>query len=132
MNPLFLLVPILLPIIGGFLLIPLRIPMKRDKLRNIYSEVIVCLTSITVWAAILWVRREPVELYSFTRGFSIDLKLDGPGMLFAGMISCMWPMVMLYAFDYMKETKRKNMFFAFYIMTYGVMLDAKATPSVTP
>ena len=131
MSPLFLLVPILLPIIGGFLLIPLRIPMGRDKLRNIYGEVIVCLTSITVWAAILWVRREPVELYSFTRGFSIDLKLDGPGMLFAGMISCMWPLVMLYAFDYMKETKRKNMFFAFYIMTYGVTLGVAFASNMT-
>ena len=131
MSPLFLLIPILLPIIGGFLLIPLRIPMDRDKVRNIYTEVITCLTSVFVWAALLWVRREPIVLYSFTRDFSIDLRIDGPGLLFAGMISVMWPLVMLYAFDYMKETKRKNMFFAFYTMTYGVTLGIAFASNMT-
>lgn len=131
MNPLFLLVPILFPIIGGFLLIPLAIPAERDKIRNVYAEVIVCLTSVFVWAALVWVRREPIVLYSFTRDFSIDLRIDGPGLLFAGMISVMWPLVMLYAFDYMKETKRKNMFFAFYIMTYGVTLGIAFASNMT-
>ena len=117
MSPLFLLVPILFPILFGFLLIPFRIQQHNDRLRDMYAEGVVLLTTVFVWTAMLWVRREPVEIYSFTRGFSIDLKVDGPGLLYAGMISVMWPLVMLYAFDYMKETKRKNMFFAFYIMT---------------
>ena len=131
MSPLFLLVPILFPILFGFLLIPFRIQQHNDRLRDMYAEGVVLLTTVFVWTAMLWVRREPVEIYSFTRGFSIDLKVDGPGLLYAGMISVMWPLVMLYAFDYMKETKRKNMFFAFYIMTYGVTLGIAFAANMT-
>ena len=129
MSSLFLLLPIFIPILGGFLLIPLK--LKKDKIRNIYAEAVVCLTSILVWVAILTVSRDPVELYSFTQGFSIDLRLDGPGMLFAGMVSLMWPLVMLYAFDYMRETTRKNMFFAFYVMTYGITLGVAFASNMT-
>ena len=43
-------------------------------------------------------------------------------MLFAGMVSVMWPFVTLYAFEYMEHARHKNGFFAFYIMTYGITL----------
>ncbi len=129
LSPLFLLLPILLPVIGGFLILPLH--FQEDRKRNLYAETIVILTSVLVWIAIFAVRREPVELYSFTRGFSIDLRVDGPAMLFAGMVSLMWPFVMLYAFDYMAETHRKNMFFAFYVMTYGITLGVAFASNMT-
>ncbi|MCR5417647.1 MAG: proton-conducting membrane transporter [Lachnospiraceae bacterium] len=129
MSPLFLLLPILIPVIGGFLLIPLK--PKTSRVRNIYSECVVVLTSILVWVAIFTLDRESVELYSFTRGFSIDFMLDGAGMLFAGMVSLMWPLVMLYAFDYMENTGRKNVFFAFYIMTYGITLGIAFASNMT-
>ncbi len=129
MNPILLLVPIFIPIIGGFLLIPLK--FKENRIRNLYSEAVVCLTSILVWVAMFTISREPVEVYSFTQGFSIDFRLDGAARLFAGMVSVMWPLVMLYAFDYMKKTTRKNMFFAFYIMTYGITLGVAFSSNMT-
>ena len=129
MSSLFLLLPIFIPIVGGFALIPMR--PKKDRVRNIYAETVVCLTSILVWVALFTVQKDSVELYSFTLGFSIDFGLDGSAMLFAGMISVMWPLVMLYAFDYMKETTRKNMFFAFYIMTYGITLGVAFASNMT-
>ena len=129
MNSAFLLLPILIPIIGGFLLIPLK--PKTDRVRNIYAECVVLLGSILTWIAICFVDRKNAELYSFSSGFSIDLRLDGAGMLFAGMVSLMWPFVMLYAFSYMKETKRKNMFFAFYVMTYGITLGIAFASNMT-
>ncbi len=120
MNPLILLVPILLPVIGGFLIIPAS--FKDAKKRAYYAEAVVVLTSVFVWLALLRVSRDPVTVYSFTSGFSITFRIDGMSMLFAGMISVMWPLVMLYAFEYMKESKRQNGFFAFYVMTYGITL----------
>ena len=118
MNPLFLLLPVFVPVAGGFLILLLR--FQDDRKRNIYSELIALLTSVLVWIALLAVRRDPLEIYHFTEDFSIAFRTDGLGSLFAGMVSLMWPVVMQYAFVYMKETKRKNMFFAFYIMTFGV------------
>ncbi len=122
MSPLFLLIPILFPMVAGFLLIPIGLKAEEDRKRNLYAEAVVVVTSVLVWVMLFAVKRETVEIYSFSRRFSIDLSIDGLGCLFAGMISIMWPLVMLYAFEYMRETKRKNMFFAFYIMTYGMTL----------
>ncbi|MBQ9613937.1 MAG: proton-conducting membrane transporter [Lachnospiraceae bacterium] len=120
MHPVFLLISILLPLAGGFLILPLK--FTQDRRRNIYCEIIACLTTVLVWMMILAGSRDPFTIYSFTDGFSITFRLDGMAMLFAGMVSVMWPLVLLYAFSYMEHASRKNPFFAFYVMTYGIAL----------
>ncbi len=120
MNPLIILLPILVSIVGGIAVLPLK--FQEDRSRNIYCETVVCLTSLLVFFVLLKSSREVVEVYSFTRGFTVSLRVDGMSCLFAAMISLMWPLVMLYAFSYMEESKRKNMFFAFFVMTFGVTL----------
>ncbi len=115
-----IIVSILFPIICGALLIERKKITERS--RRIFCEVVVCLTSVIVWSIIL---RGPVDefaVYSFTRGFQITLRLDGLSMLFAGMVSVMWPFVTLYAYEYMDRAEHKSSFFGFYIMTYGVTL----------
>ena len=131
MSSLFLLIPVLLPILGGFSLAFLKIPREDDRRRNIYMETIVIATSILVWIALFLVKREPVRVYSFTGSFSIAFGLDGLGSLFAGMVSLMWPLVMLYTFEYMRREKQKNKFFAFYVMTYGVALGIAFSSNMT-
>ena len=129
MSALFLLIPILTPILGGAALIwghP-----GKDMTRRVLSESIVCLTSVLVWVSLWKVNPQSVEVYHFTRGFSIDFVLDRPGRLFAGMISFLWPLVMLYAFAYMHQTKRQNMFFGFFVMTYGVTLGIAFASNMT-
>ena len=120
LSPLFILVPIALAVFGGAAIIPIR--FRSDRIRNIYAETITILTSVSVWIALACCSREPVIVYSFIEGFSMSFKIDGPAMLFAGMISVMWPFVILYAFDYMEHAARKSVFFAFYVMTYGITL----------
>lgn len=120
MNSLFILAPIVVPFIGGLSLLFLKV--RDDRVREIYSEIIVVLTSVCVWLVLVYGSRDPVHIYSFTDGFSINFRVDGPAMLFAGMISVLWPFVMLYAFEYMKEAQHRRSFFAFYVMTYGVTL----------
>ena len=120
MSPLFLLIPILLPIAGGLAML-IR-PITKDKNRRIWCEAVACATSACVWAAALWVQREPVTIYSFTRGFAVNFCVDGMANVFALMISVMWPLVLLYAFEYMKGDEGRDRFFAFYVMTYGVTL----------
>ena len=120
MSPLFLLIPILLPLAGGLALL-IR-PVKTEKAGRIWCEAVALATSVCVWTAALTVRREPVTIYSFPRGFAINFCIDGMADLFALMISVMWPLVLLYAFEYMRQDADRNRFFAFYIMTYGVTL----------
>ena len=120
MSPLFLLIPILLPLAGG--LVMLIRPIGKVNTRRIWCEAVALTTSACVWAAAFLVRREPVTVYSFTGGFAVNFCVDGMANLFAVMISVMWPLVLLYAFEYMKGDEGRNRFFAFFIMTYGVTL----------
>ena len=129
MSSLILVIPILVPIIGGYLIIPLG--FKNRKVRDAYAMAVVCITSILTWICLWKVGIVSATLYSFTRGFSIDLRADEPARLFATMVSLMWPLVMLYAFEYMSHTKRGNSFFAFYVMTYGVTLGVAFSANMT-
>ena len=61
MSPLFLLVPILLPIIGGTgIVLP---GFHEDRPREIYAEAVCCLTSVLVWIALLFGRRERISFF---------------------------------------------------------------------
>lgn len=120
MSPYLILIPVLMPVTGGFLMLFLH--MKEDRVRMLYTEAVCVLTSVFVWLLLCFGSRNPVTVYSFTNGFSIGFRIDGLTALFAGMVSVMWPPVLLYAFPYMRDARRKNSFFAFYVMTYGITL----------
>ena len=128
MNSLFLMVPVMIPLIGGMMILLLK--YRTEKRRMIFIEAVSILTSLCVLTALFMVDDTPCDIYSFTNGFSVTLKLDGLGRLFAGMIAVMWPLVLLYAFDYMKKEHRKNVFFSYYIMTYGVTLGVAFSGNV--
>ncbi len=131
MSSVFLLVPILLAIAGGALV--LWLPVSGERMRNIYLEAVTILTSVVVWIlmAAIGIGSEPAILYSFTRGFSISFGLDGLSVLFATMVSVMWPLVLLYAFDYMHGDAKGRSFFAFYVMTYGAALGVAFSSNIT-
>lgn len=80
------------------------------------------LTTALTWITILNRPAGDFVLLQFTQNLSISFKLDGLGCLFAGMVSLLWPLATLYAFEYMEHEHRKNTFFMFFIMTYGVTL----------
>ncbi len=129
MELLMLLIPILLPIAGGSVLFFHQ--FTNEKTRNLYLEIIALLTSVLIWFDLYAYRGVSRTLYSFTRGFSITFCIDGMGMLFAALISVMWPMVLLYAFSYMRGEQRGHRFFAFYIGTYGVTLGVAFAGNIT-
>ena len=128
-SALFLIIPILMPIAGGAALLLLH--PETDRFRAWYCEAFALLTTALVWISFRTAGEEPVEVYSFTSGFSIDFRLDGPARLFAGMVSLMWPPALLYAFSYMEEDRRKNLFFSFYLMTYGITLGVAFASNLT-
>ena len=120
-TPALLLVPILLPMLSGGVM--LLLPRMDRADRELFTEIVACLTSTIVFLLIFNVSRaDMVTVYSFISGFSMGFMADGPSMLFAGMVAVMWPLAILYAFAYMEHAPRQTSFFAFYLMTYGVTL----------
>ncbi len=120
MSKVMMLIVILLPILGGG--ISALIPFKKREQRNIFLEILVVGTSLLVWWILFHRPEEVFRVVSFTGNLSIDLKLDGLGMVFAGLISALWPLATLYSFEYMKHEGHERVFFMFYTMTYGVTL----------
>ena len=120
MDKVWLLIVILLPVI--FAIGIKLIHWKKRRHMLFYIEAIVTITSILVWCLIFNKPEEMLTVVNFTGNLNIALKMDGLSIVFAGLISILWPFATMYAFEYMKVEKREESFFLFYTITYGVTL----------
>ena len=111
---------VLLPIIFG-VPIPL-LPFKNRSQMAIYVESVVLITSVLVWSMLLAQPEGCFVLFRFTGNLSVSFRLDGLGTVFAGIVSALWPLAVLYSFEYMKHEGHEKFFFMFYVITYGVTL----------
>ncbi|MDO5407317.1 MAG: proton-conducting transporter membrane subunit [Eubacteriales bacterium] len=74
-----------------------------------------------VLAALIWGQStDSLVLFRLYGDMTVMFRLDGMGRIFAGLIAFLWPLAVLYSFEYMRHEERKVDFFAFYLMTYGV------------
>ncbi|MBQ4563040.1 MAG: proton-conducting membrane transporter [Lachnospiraceae bacterium] len=120
MNEYWILVAILLPVLGSVLIS--LIPFSKRGHMLFCLEAVVLVTSVIVWVLILGGTTESIHVVRFVHNLSISFKIDGMSMVFAGLISILWPLATLYAFEYMEQEKNEKTFFLFYGMTYGVTL----------
>lgn len=141
MNKILLAVPVLLPIVGGMLILAAGIG-KRGRDKNgggragngddaddrrsfklaVYVEGLVLLNSLII-AWLLFHRLEAggnLVLFKLYGNLIVMFRLDGMGSVFAALIAFLWPLATLYALEYMRKEPRKAGFFAYYTMTYGV------------
>lgn len=120
MSKIMLFVVILIPILTG-VLVPV-IPFKKRRYMELFIEALVILNTILVWAILIYEPEESLVLANFTGNLSIAFKVDGMAMVFAGLVSFLWPLATLFAFEYMTKEEHGKVFFMFYTMTYGVTL----------
>ncbi len=120
MNPIFLAIAILLPIIAG-VFVPL-LPFKSRQQMMIYIETAVIIDTILVFMLLLNRPSEGIVFFRLTGDLSISFRLDSLGTVFAAIVAFLWPLATLYAFEYMKHEGHEKYFFMFYTMTYGITL----------
>lgn len=121
MSAVILLIAVLIPFVGGFVLFGAK-EWEYKKLQMV-GEMLVIATSLLVGLIILKKPEEEFLFFQLTGNLRMVLKLDGLGSIFAGLVAFLWPFANLYAFEYMShEEKRRHTFFGFYTMTYGVTL----------
>lgn len=111
---------ILIPFITG-ILVPV-IPFGKRWQKELFLEAAVILNSVLVWYLLLHHSDSTFLLAHFTGDLSISFRVDGMSMVFAGLVSALWPFATLYAFEYMTKEEHENVFFLFYTLTYGVTL----------
>ena len=119
MSAWILLIVAFLPLIGGGLIGLLKVDYKKAK---ILSYIIVLLTTILTWICIFLVKDEKFLILEIVKNYSICLRFDALGKVFAGMVSILWPLALMYSYGYMKHDARKQTYNSFYVMTFGVVL----------
>lgn len=119
MGSWFLLFLFFIPFLTGMLM---GIFKPKDKMMKIISYFSVILTSILVWISIFVVKEEAFVILKIVEKYQITLRFDNAGKIFAGMVSLLWPLALMYSYGYMKHDERRNIYNNFYVMTYGVVL----------
>lgn len=120
MSKTWMLFVILFPMLSGAL-IP-AIPFRSRKAMCVFIEICALINSVLVF---LLLRKPPVEsltVFRFTGNLSVTFRVDGMGSLFAAMAAFLWPLALLYSFEYMKHEQNEKAFFLFYVITYGITL----------
>jgi len=120
MNEVIMLLVVVVPILAGVLVILL--PWKTRRAMLVYLETAVCLNSALVLWLLFNMPEGSLTVFRFTGNLSVTFRLDGMGAVFAGMTALLWPLAMLYSFEYMKKEENERSFFLFYVVTYGITL----------
>ena len=129
----FYLVLILFPMLAGCCIF--FIPFKKRNVMCIYTEVVTVLTSVLSFFILFNRPSSNLTMATFAGKFSITVGFDGMGSIFGGLISFLWPLASLYAFEYMKHEAnerscKETTFFGFYTITYGVTLGIAAASNL--
>ncbi|MCD8154511.1 MAG: proton-conducting membrane transporter [Clostridiales bacterium] len=120
MNAIILPVLVLFPILSGAL-IPL-LPFKNRTHMMVYVEGAVLVNSALALAAMLNRPETEFILFRFTSNLTLSFRLDSLGTVFCALISALWPLATLYAFEYMKHEEHEKFFFMFYTITFGITM----------
>ncbi len=120
MSKIMLIAVILIPVLTG-VLVPV-IPFRKRRHMEIFLEAGVVFNTLLVWSLLGHRPTDSFILAKFTGDLAIAFRVDGMGMVFAGLVSFLWPLATLFSFEYMTKEKHEKVFFMFYTITYGVTL----------
>ena len=111
---------LLTPLAGGLLTALIR--FRGRTARRVWVGAVTLTASVL--AAVLCVSppEGTLRLLHFTSRFSLGLRVDGLSRVFVGLLAFLWPLAVLYAFEYMTHEERENAFFAWYTVSYAAVL----------
>ena len=107
------------PIAAGTLMFLLP---DRRVLRCILTELVTILTSVSVFYALVYLKGRSETVLPITGTLSLAFHLDGAGAVFAALSAFLWPLAVLYAFEYMRHEGGERHFFPLYTISFGVTL----------
>jgi len=117
---LFAIIPVLFPVLAGVILPLLRLGEDRGK-RQMYIASVVGLNVVFVLIAITQANLE-LRLFQIADSVYMLLMVDDLSRFFLVLVSLLWLLVTFYSFEYIKHEGREIRFFAFFLMTLGVII----------
>lgn len=119
-HSVMILFAILVPVLWGvFLLIK---PEYKSR-KNLVTTTAVGL-AFTVGFALSVILGPDMQLQLFSIGKNMDiyLQVDEVSRIFAALVTLIWPLAGVYAFEYMSHYTENKRYFGFYMMVFGVLL----------
>ena len=116
-DGIFLLIPILFPIVAGLVVFAINHRIARQ----IYVGTVLVLNAIAVFLISFLTETSSFTLWKFSDSLSITFRCDGVGKIFACLIAVIWTVACIYAFEYMKHEGKEKRYFGFAVMTVGVL-----------
>lgn len=112
-----LLLPILVPLVGGIFVLRQKNEQFRDRLA---LTVILAAAVLALVACLLPEQR--LVLLTIQGPLRLALRTDGLARFFMLLCACIWVPVLLFAFPYVRHAGRERQFLGFYTMTLGVLM----------
>ena len=115
-----LLIPILLPILAGLYM--LKVKLEDRAAREKFVAAVVIVNAILVAIISFFMRGSSLTLFPLVPENPVCFAVDTMGGMFATMVAFLWILCVFYAFEYMKHEGGENRFFAYYVMSFGIMM----------
>lgn len=118
-----ILLPIVLPVIVGFVLLflPERVFRSRQSLLNVTGvSFIVC--ALLALYVISGAAGDRLVLFDLVGSIPVYFAIDSLGRLFAGIVVLIFLMAGFFSFVYMAHEKNEKRYYSFYLITFGVLM----------
>lgn len=118
-----ILLPIVLPVIVGFVLLflPERVFKSRQSLLNVTGvSFIVC--ALLALYVISGAAGDRLVLFDLVGSIPVYFAIDSLGRLFAGIVVLIFLMAGFFSFVYMAHEKNEKRYYSFYLITFGVLM----------
>lgn len=118
-----ILLPIVLPVIVGFLLLflPERVFKSRQSLLNVTGVSFVVCALLAIYV-ISGAAGDRLVLFNLVGSTPVYFAIDSLGRLFAGIVVLIFLMAGFFSFVYMAHEKNEKRYYSFYLITFGVLM----------
>ncbi len=115
---------LLLPLVATLVavLVIARLNHHSDSQIGAVSVALTTLISLAVFATLWLGYGLDITLLTISDTLSIALRVDGLTVVFALLVSVLWPIAAFYAKTYMTHEGKFKRFYTFYTLTFGVVL----------
>lgn len=119
---------VFLPIVAGLAM--LIVPPKTRAQREWAVEGVTIITSLIVLFCLTHRSETPAVAFMLMQDMPVAFVIDGLGSVFTALVAFLWPLAVLYGFEYMEHEGGENHFFALYTITYGVTLGISTAANI--
>ncbi len=120
------LLPVIFPVIASLGLFS----RKLDEDHHIYAGVMTFLNSIFIIYATIISDGHLIILWRINSELSIAFKFDAAAKAFSCLIAFIWPLVTLYAFEYLRRRPPVDRFYAFFLATFGILVGVASAANL--